>query len=59
MAIPKKYQTFFEASYRSYDGLSAESKVRTSRAEWIALKLGVSVNMAQKYINSYAITVTP
>lgn len=54
--IPKRLTLFFEASYRGYDTLSAESRERTSRAAWIALKLGVSEQVAQGYIDTFEAT---
>jgi len=51
--VPKKHESFFLAGYRAYDGPNEESRQRTTRAAWIALKLGVSVRVAQGYIDEY------
>lgn len=46
----KSRMEFVRAALRGYERLSEESRVRTSRAEWVALKLGCSERQAERYI---------
>jgi hypothetical protein len=41
---------FVKAGLEGYERLNDRSKTRTSKADWIALKLGCTVKQAMKYI---------
>lgn len=42
---------FVKAGLRGYALLNDRSKAMTSKADWIALKLGCSIKQAQKYVD--------
>lgn len=41
---------FVQAGLEGYERLNDSSKTKTSKADWIAFKLGCSVKQAEKYI---------
>lgn len=51
MAMNKKDRiAFVKAGLEGYARLNEPSKKRTSKADWIALKLSCSLKLAEKYV---------